>query len=136
MKIELKTIQLKKISVVRVERGLIERLRKQENQTLASIVRNALEICYIYRNRNMKFKKFKRCATDTANIGGYHQSRLFCTGKCNCRGYKTHGNCKHLREAISKACLWHEQDGIVKADDGKCPLCGGPVKNVNVCIES
>jgi len=57
MNLELKNVlRPKKHHVVRIEKGLIERLRESESQALTEIVKNALELCYIIRMKNERSK--------------------------------------------------------------------------------
>lgn len=49
---------------------------------------------------------------------------------CTCKGFKFNRKCKHIEEAKSHHCGWHEQFEGGDLVDGKCPKCGGEVEVV------
>lgn len=55
--------------------------------------------------------------------------------ECNCPAFKfKKGECKHIKEHKSKACLWHQQFDEAQGKLGECPRCHGKALAVVVAV--
>ena len=80
------------------------------------------------------------------NVGGYVQDWQGRGWECSCKAYKFakadkwgEKTCKHIKQALSEQCGWHEQwsDSRQTEEQAKnkiCPDCGGPTDLVRVAV--
>jgi hypothetical protein len=83
----------------------------------------------------------KQLDSYSSEIRGYQQhwtGPAYDDWMCTCKGYKYHGNCKHVKQAMEERCSWHEMYGAGQSDEQKqhmiCPECGGETMWVSVGV--
>jgi len=70
-------------------------------------------------------------------IGGYQQTVAYSErdqNTCTCKGYQFRKHCKHIDEAMTQLCNYHEQVDGPPDIDGVCPKCGAPTDYVRVAV--
>ncbi len=79
-------------------------------------------------------KIMQQCTSgERAEVGGYYQDEIPTEHPtCTCKGYQYHHNCKHITEAKTLRCQYHELTHGAPSKDGVCPECGTKTKYVRV----
>lgn len=78
----------------------------------------------------------QQCAsTDCGSIGGYLQLDLRSERpSCTCKGYRFRKTCRHIKQAQSNICNFHQLVHGRPQIDGICPLCSHPTEYVQVAV--